>query len=274
MWAPFGVLNIRRRIVGMFVNRQGERYGSLLALEPLKRNSRWHWICHCDCGNVCYPSSGSLGMGQAQSCGCSRQSDKFKLACKGRMTLHGHFGTPEYQAWGRIIDCCENPKSKSWRHYGGRGITVAPEWREDPMQFIRDMGYRPSPQHSVERLDVDGPYAAWNCVWATPREQANNKRNNVRLTFHGRTQTMAQWARELGISPTTLSDRLKTRETNDAIDFHPIKQGNPVEFGGCSRTVTEWGRILGFSRRGLAKRLKTMSVTEAFTKPKREWPGA
>ena len=172
-----------------------------------------------------------------------------------------------------MIDRCENPNSSTWKNYGGRGIYVDPVWRNDPVAFIEFMGPRPSENHSVDRVDVDGPYAPWNCVWATPEDQANNRRNNVLLTFEGRTQTNAQWAREIGVSSTTLSDRRKVRDVEGALNFVPAQRGSPIEYKGVSKLIGEWAYELGFSRRGLMKRLKVMSVQEAFTKPKREWPG-
>lgn len=259
--------------MGAFIDRTGQRYGSLTALSPVKRGRIIHWECQCDCGNVTYPTSGTLGHGSSTSCGCSRKTEVFRDGVKARMTKHGYFGTPEYAAWGAMIDRCENPKSHTWSNYGGRGIYVDPLWRNDPVAFIEFMGPRPSSKHSIERLDVNGPYAPENCVWATQEEQSNNKRNNVSLTFEGKTQTISQWARALGISQTTLRDRLKVRDVEGALNFAPIERGTKIEFNGESKLIREWAEELGFSRRGLMKRMKVMSIEEALTKPKREWPG-
>ena len=257
--------------MGAFIDRTGQRYGSLTAVSPVKRGRVIHWECRCDCGNVTYPTSATLGNGSSMSCGCSRKTDAFRANAKAKKTKHGYFGTPEYGVWGGIVDRCENPNSKGWDNYGGRGIRVDPVWRDNPVAFIESMGPRPTPKHSVERLDVNGPYAPNNCVWATQEEQSNNKRNNVILTFEGKTQTMAQWARELGISQGALRDRLKVRDVEGALNFAPVERGTKVEFNGESKLIREWAEELGFSRRGLMKRLKVMSIEEAFTKPKREW---
>ena len=88
---------------------------------------------------------------------------------------------------------------------GGRGIRI--EW-DDYAQFIADMGPRPTPKHTVERLDNDGPYCAANCAWRTRQEQANNRRDNHRVTFAGKTLTIAEWARDLGVKYNTLAGRL------------------------------------------------------------------
>lgn len=259
--------------MGAFINREGKRYGKLVALMPVVCGKHIRWVCQCDCGNVTYPTSATLGNGHSTSCGCSRKTDEFKTRIRARNHRHGYFGTPEYAAWAGIISRCENPRLHTWENYGGRGIYVDPVWRNDPVAFIRDMGPRPSNKHSVERLDVNGPYAPWNCVWATQTEQANNRRTNVLLTHNGETKTVSMWARQLGVSRTTLSDRLKVRDVANAINFVRRRQGTPIEYNGETKMLHEWAKDLGFSRKGLSKRLKTMSVEQAFTKPKREWPG-
>lgn len=78
--------------------------------------------------------------------------------------------------WATMISRCENPKVDQYRYYGGRGIVVCAEWRHDFAAFLRDMGPRPSVKHSIDRVDNDGPYAPWNCRWATSDEQHSNMR--------------------------------------------------------------------------------------------------
>ena len=258
--------------MGAFIDLTGQRFGKLTVVRPVRCANKIHWECQCDCGNTTRSHGSSLRQGAAKSCGCSRKTAEFRENAGRRWTKHGYFGTKEYNIWGGMIDRCENPKSKTWRRYGGRGITVDAAWRHDPAKFIADMGPRPSPRHTVDRIDVNGPYAPWNCRWATPVEQGNNRRSNVNLTYMGKTQTVAQWAREIGVSRTTLADRLKSRSVEDAINFTHVQVGVLIEFEGERKLLREWASILGFSQRGLRKRLKTMSVAEAFTTPKRKWP--
>lgn len=120
---------------------------------------------------------------------------------------HGKSKTREYQAWNAMLNRCTKPGHPAWRDYGGRGIVVDPRW-QDFLAFLGDMG--PCPEgFSLDRIDVNGGYEPKNCRWASPIEQANNVRSNRRLTLGGRTQTLAQWARELGVPYETLRSRLR-----------------------------------------------------------------
>jgi hypothetical protein len=83
---------------------------------------------------------------------------------------------PEYGSWANMIARCENPNATGFEYGGGRGITVCKRWRNSYADFLADMGPRPSPKHSIDRIDVDGNYEPNNCRWATSAEQNKNKR--------------------------------------------------------------------------------------------------
>lgn len=131
---------------------------------------------------------------------------------RGGRLVHGFarkkgLKAPEYSVWASMIQRCHNPKDKGFRNYGARGIYVCREWRESFVAFISDMGRRPSSQHSIERVDNDGPYAPGNCCWAVVAEQRRNHRRNRRISDHGRSLTITDWSRELGIPLSTLRYR-------------------------------------------------------------------
>lgn len=117
--------------------------------------------------------------------------------------------TAEYRSWAHIVQRCTNPKNPSWQHYGGRGITICDEWRTDYAAFVRDVGRRPSPRHSIDRINNDGNYEPGNVRWATPQEQARNKSTNVLVTLDGETMCLADWSERLQITTPTLAYRLR-----------------------------------------------------------------
>lgn len=138
---------------------------------------------------------------------------------------HGLSGTPEHRLWQAMRRRCNNPNTNDWPKYGGRGIRVCEAWNDFPT-FLRDMGPRPSPAHSIERGDVNGDYTPQNCRWATSLEQANNKRGNRLLTLRGETKTLAEWCRALGADYDAAKRRLAIGWTvEDALTLPPQGMG-------------------------------------------------
>jgi len=127
--------------------------------------------------------------------------------------------------WRTMHNRCYNSNVKAYPSYGGRGIFVDQRWHGSAgyKQFLQDMGPRPE-GGMVERIDNDGPYSPENCRWATRDEQANNKRNNRWITANGKTQTMAQWAKELGCNPSNIIYRLKSGMTPEQAVTTPIAE--------------------------------------------------
>jgi hypothetical protein len=121
---------------------------------------------------------------------------------------HGKSKTAEYGIWVGMLNRCENPENESYGNYGGRGIRVCERWRGSFLAFLEDMGPRPSPGLSINRIDNDGDYEPGNCCWATSREQMRNTRSNALVEHDGETLCIAEWAERYGISPSLLRGRL------------------------------------------------------------------
>ena len=166
----------------------GQRFGRLTAIGRGKnsRNRKSYWLCICDCGTEREVSGEHLRYGLIRSCGCllreSRQSperlEQFaRVRHLGVETLrtHGMSYTSEYGIWCAMKARCGNPKTNRFAHYGGRGIQVCAKWKNSFEDFFADVGPRPSPDHSIDRINVDGNYKPGNVRWATPLEQARNK---------------------------------------------------------------------------------------------------
>lgn len=148
------------------------RFGRLIVIEllPYRANSRHAmWNCLCDCGQKIAVSSNSLKRGHTKSCGCLNLAK-----IKERMSKHGMYGTPEYRSWIAMFSRCSNPMRKGFVNYGGRGIKICKHWKNFE-NFYKDMGERPVGK-SLDRKNNDGDYTPDNCRWATPKEQANNRR--------------------------------------------------------------------------------------------------
>lgn len=127
---------------------------------------------------------------------------------RGYGSSSGGYKVAEYNVWRKMISRCSNPKDKDFPYYGGRGIGVSDMWYECFHNFITDMGNRPKGT-MLERKDNDLGYSKENCIWATRKQQMNNKRSNRLLHFSGLTLTMAQWSERLGFRKGTILFRLK-----------------------------------------------------------------
>ncbi len=197
-----GPSKIRRRSIASLV---GQRRGRLVvqAFDGLGECYALHrWRCLCDCGTEKTLTYAALR--KSQSCGCL-----LREITVARSTSHGlcRKEAGSYRSWKDMRARCNNPNDSDYSDYGGRGISVCDAWA-DFARFFDDMGSRPS-AHSLDRIDVNGNYEPTNCRWATDTEQANNKRNNLRLEMAGVTKTLAQWCAEFGISRTKVRYRIK-----------------------------------------------------------------
>lgn len=189
-----------------FKDIAGQKFGRLTAVEFSHiQNGRTFWVFVCNCGSKIIVEGWDVRSGHTKSCGCFNRE-----TATNRNTTHGMSYTPEFQCWTGIINRCTNKKDRRYADWGGRGITVCDSWIESFENFYSDMGPRPSPKHSIERIDNDGPYCKENCKWATQAEQNKNKRPNKKtkyITIAGNTQSISAWSRELGIARQTVIRR-------------------------------------------------------------------
>ena len=160
------------KFLGKSKDISGQRFGRLVAIKPIKerRYGKIIWECLCDCGKICFVVNSELYSGDTRSCGCLR----IEKATKSFKT-HGMTKTLIYDVWRSMNQRCHNPSNKSYKNYGGRGITVCDRWRHSFENFYADMGPCP-PGLTLERKNNDEGYSPENCCYATRKQQANNSR--------------------------------------------------------------------------------------------------
>lgn len=184
------------------INYARQVFGRLTVIEPLyDRGGRFSsiWICKCSCGNETRVDINNVKRGRTKSCGCIH---------KEAVTKHGMSRTVEHAAWRAMLDRCYREQNREYHRYGGRGITVCDEWKEFEA-FYRDMGDRPSPDHSLDREDNDKGYYKENCRWVTLDVQLRNMSTNVVYERNGQRKILTDWCNELGLNYNTVVSRLR-----------------------------------------------------------------
>lgn len=184
----------------------GDCFGYLTVISECEKDKYSHkrYLCKCICGNETIVLKYQLTSGKTRSCGCLQ-----KNIAKEIHTKHGLCYTSLYTVWKGIVQRCVNKSCDSYKNYGGRGITICDEWKNDFQTFYDwaiSNGYKKGLE--IERIDNNNGYFPQNCRFATHLEQANNKRNNIKISYLGRTLTVAQWARALNKDDKKIRQRI------------------------------------------------------------------
>lgn len=186
------------------IDLSGRTFDRLTVVGKISIRGITHWECKCSCGGGRNVLGGYLTSGRVTSCGCKL------IECGRRIgklsKTHGMSRTPERRIWEHMMHRCHNESDVAYHNYGGRGIYVCERWKKFE-NFLSDMGNRPFGK-TLERIRNNEGYAPDNCRWATPVEQARNKRNNHSITAFGKTQVLQAWAEEKGIAHSTIRMRL------------------------------------------------------------------
>lgn len=178
-------------------------------LTPLKPVSsrRRKWLFRCSCGTEITAFYRDWETGRKVSCGCARSAN-----ISASVTRHGaarrQTTTAEYRSWSNAKNRCYNPNNRSYARYGERGIRMCEKWINDFEAFLADMGPRPSANHSIDRIDVNGSYEPTNCRWADRRTQSRNRTSNRMVVFKGIEMPAAEVPRSVRVPYQTFLHRL------------------------------------------------------------------
>lgn len=207
--------------MGAALKLEGQRFGRLVVVERAgtDKNKQALWRCKCDCGKETTVDSTKLKRGNTKSCGCYRADRRKEVHSRGYFKVKHPL---EYASWRNMRSRCNNSANTAYANYGGRGIFVHPLWDSFEV-FLLDMGPKPGKSYTLERVDNNGPYAPWNCRWATRHEQANNTRRNVILEVFGEVLTPAQASRKYGVNKTTLYTRLASGLSPEDATTRPVR---------------------------------------------------
>lgn len=188
----------------------GNKFGKLTVIDLVvkhdNRQKRRYAQCQCDCGSqpilvridsLCKPDTSSRG--PARSCGCLQRE---------KVTKHGVWNHPLYRVWKSMMERCYDQNSDRYYRYGKRGIIVCDNWH-DVHNFIAEMSNGYQAHLQIDRIDNDKGYSKENCRWATRLEQAQSRSNTIAITFNGKTMSMKQWAKHIGITYGTLVERIR-----------------------------------------------------------------
>jgi hypothetical protein len=237
----------------------GQKFGLLTAVEVVGKNRRGPLIkCQCDCGGLKTVNAKDLRNGNNKSCGCLHKK-------------HGLTRTRPYLSWQNMKKRCDYPSHKSYKNYGGRGITYCDKW-ETFDGFWEDMKDGYADHLTLDRIDVDGNYTKENCRWADKGTQANNTTTNSMITFDGETLTEADFARKYNLDYELFRHRLQKGWTIERA-MEPAKQKELLTYEGTTKTVTEWAEEKGMTYHQLKKRLmRGWSTEKALNQPLRKAP--
>lgn len=240
-----------------------------------EKYSHRYYLCECTCDKHTerYVDEYNLKNGKSQSCGC-----RIRESASARFSTHGKTGTRLYHVWCSIKERCYITTHKSYANYGGRGITMCDEWLNDFEAFEKwafENGYdenAPKGQCTIDRIDVDKGYSPDNCRWISLTEQNDNRTTTIWLTYNGRTQTLLQWSKELGINPNTMRTRYSQGWSVEKMLTCACKERwgkNALTYQGETHSIGFWARKLGLSESTMRRRyLKGYPLEIIFSEKK------
>jgi hypothetical protein len=189
---------------GSLIRLEGRRFGALVVLR--REGRRAHsatWLCQCDCGQQVVSRSDRLRLGRQKACGLNGHK-WYKHLPRAVSSTH----RSENKSWRSMHERCKNQHCHNYNRYGGRGIKICPAWDKFEV-FLKDMGPKPTPKHTIERIDNDGNYEPGNCCWATRKEQTRNTGRTITVKYEGEKILLIDLIEKLGLNNYVVRSRLQ-----------------------------------------------------------------
>lgn len=209
--------------LGPRIDLTGQAFGKLTVLHlkglSAEKRPKYAWLCRCECGKEVAATTPNLRSGNTQSCGCHKLENTKKANSR-----HGQSNTYLHNAWRAMQARCDNPKTRNYGNYGGRGISFSPLWRGSDgfVLFAEHIGQRPTPKHSVDRINTNGNYEPGNVRWATSSQQSRNTRKTQYVEWGGERRPLIEICEGLGLPVGTISWRLRAGWCPDRALSTPI----------------------------------------------------
>lgn len=245
--------------------KPGMRFGRLTVIRQIEFK-RPKWECRCDCGNIVEVLSSNLTSNHTISCGCAH-------------ITHGMSDSRQYRIYQGMKQRCTNERCAAYQNYGARGIYICEEWagKNDFPNFqkwisdnINDPINGYNEFKSIDRIDVNGPYAPWNCRWVYKDDQDNNRRSNVFITFNGETHTIAEWSKILLIPDHVIWYRyINNWNTEDVLDPNVRNHIRYVDYDGMQISINDLADKYNINKHTLIYRLDKleMDIYQALNTP-------
>lgn len=248
-----------------FKDVTGQRFGLLTVIKRVENDKQGNsrWLCKCDCENTAIVSGKDLQRAHTKSCGCLHEK-------------HSKSQTRLYRVWRGMKTRCLNSKYPYYSNYGGRGVQVCEEWKNDFQTFYdwaMKNGYNEKAKRgecTLDRIDNNGNYEPNNCRWTTNKQQSRNRRTNHLLTYKGKTQNIIQWVEETGISRSVFVSRLQNGWNMEKIIKTPVNylKEKLITYKGITLNMSEWERKMGLKEKTISRRLKRgWTVEQAIETP-------
>ena len=212
--------------MGKFIDLTGQKFGRLTAVSRAgnAKNGNVRWNCICECNNTCVVDAWKLINSHTASCGCLNREKVIE-----RFTLHGLANSKLYRIWCDIKQRCLNPNCPNYHNYGGRNISMFPNWAESFVEFYNYVSLLPhydDENYTLDRINNDGNYEPGNVRWIKREMQSRNTRRNIFVDYNGIKMLLVDVAKITGINYNTLQNRMKRGDTGDKL-FRPVKKRIP-----------------------------------------------